>query len=356
MYSNVLRYGRGHLQAAAWRGRLRPSVLRCPPARAGPHASARAARTYYDVLGVDTTASADDIKTAFRKQAKALHPDVNKSEDSEEEFMRVKEAYDTLMDDRTRAQYDEMLRQRQRQQSSRAAGSSGRGGAGEASGRRVVVWDEDMGIAVEVDLEDIAFEFFAEDSDDDSDDDEDDGFMEEFGYEMWAASPNNVRSSFQSSWQANSRKKRRRGKQDQVLTLSDKEVLLQELPRQQRVAAQQMFGARLQKLSTLEELAELIEAVDELEMMGISFEDTSEGGSTAGTRGRGTGTGGSGRSGRAGAGRSSNSSSGSGGAGAKAPPRRRSGPGSGTGSGSGTGDEPGGAGARAAARRRRYGG
>lgn len=47
--------------------------------------------TDYDVLGVDTTASADDIKTAFRKQAKALHPDVNKSEDSEEEFMRVKE-------------------------------------------------------------------------------------------------------------------------------------------------------------------------------------------------------------------------------------------------------------------------
>ncbi len=46
-----------------------------------------------------------------------------------------------------------------------------------------------------MDLEDIAFEFFAEDSDDDSDDDDDDdGFMEEFGYEVWAASPNNVRS------------------------------------------------------------------------------------------------------------------------------------------------------------------
>ena len=43
-------------------------------------------RDYYEVLGVSKTASADEIKSAFRKLAKQYHPDVNKAPDAAENF------------------------------------------------------------------------------------------------------------------------------------------------------------------------------------------------------------------------------------------------------------------------------
>ncbi|CAG5093334.1 Chaperone protein DnaJ [Thermobacillus xylanilyticus] len=63
-------------------------------------------RDYYEVLGVDRNASAEEIKKAYRSLARKLHPDVNKAPDAEERFKEVKEAYDVLSDEQKRAQYD----------------------------------------------------------------------------------------------------------------------------------------------------------------------------------------------------------------------------------------------------------
>lgn len=61
---------------------------------------------YYEILGVDKTASKDEIKSAFRKKARQYHPDVNKAPDAEEKFKELGRAYETLMDDNKRATYD----------------------------------------------------------------------------------------------------------------------------------------------------------------------------------------------------------------------------------------------------------
>lgn len=61
---------------------------------------------YYEILGVDKNATKDDIKSAFRKKARTLHPDVNKAPDAEAQFKELGKAYETLMDDNKRATYD----------------------------------------------------------------------------------------------------------------------------------------------------------------------------------------------------------------------------------------------------------
>lgn len=61
---------------------------------------------YYEILGVSQDASKDEIKSAFRKKARTLHPDVNKEPDAEEKFKELGKAYETLMDDNKRATYD----------------------------------------------------------------------------------------------------------------------------------------------------------------------------------------------------------------------------------------------------------
>ena len=66
-----------------------------------------AKRDYYDVLGVDKSASEAEIKSAFRKLAKKYHPDINKEADAADKFKEVQEAYDVLGDENKRKTYDQ---------------------------------------------------------------------------------------------------------------------------------------------------------------------------------------------------------------------------------------------------------
>ena len=65
-------------------------------------------RDYYEVLGVDKSASAEDIKKAYRQLAKKYHPDLNPgNKEAEEKFKEVNEAYEVLSDSDKKARYDQ---------------------------------------------------------------------------------------------------------------------------------------------------------------------------------------------------------------------------------------------------------
>jgi len=63
-------------------------------------------RDYYEVLGVDRSASEEEIKRAFRKLAFKYHPDRNREDGAEEKFKEINEAYEVLSNAEKRASYD----------------------------------------------------------------------------------------------------------------------------------------------------------------------------------------------------------------------------------------------------------
>ncbi|GIL69241.1 hypothetical protein Vretimale_12634 [Volvox reticuliferus] len=61
---------------------------------------------YYELLGVEPDCDDEDIRAAFRRRAKELHPDVNKEEGATEAFVQLSRAYEILSDAESRRQYD----------------------------------------------------------------------------------------------------------------------------------------------------------------------------------------------------------------------------------------------------------
>lgn len=115
---------------------------------------------FYQILGLPRDASQDDVQRAYRRLARANHPDVNKDPAAEERFKDISEAYDVLSDPQTRRRYDAFgpdFRQvpedvdpdtwRRAQAGARArAGAGARAGRGGGFG---------FGAGDEVDLEDL---------------------------------------------------------------------------------------------------------------------------------------------------------------------------------------------------------
>ncbi len=101
-------------------------------------------RDYYDVLGISRSATADDIKRAYRKLAKKYHPDHNENDASAEaRFKELQEAYGVLSDANSRGQYDQF----------------GRAGAASGGGGPHVTWTTGGGDPIDVEELSDLFDF-----------------------------------------------------------------------------------------------------------------------------------------------------------------------------------------------------
>ncbi len=65
-------------------------------------------KSLYETLDVAESASADEIKKAYRKLARKYHPDINKSPEAEDKFKEINAAYEILSDEQKKRQYDQM--------------------------------------------------------------------------------------------------------------------------------------------------------------------------------------------------------------------------------------------------------
>lgn len=69
-------------------------------------------KDYYESLGIERGASEEEIKKAYRRLARQVHPDISKEEGAEERFKEISEAYQTLSDPEKRQAYDDLGRHR----------------------------------------------------------------------------------------------------------------------------------------------------------------------------------------------------------------------------------------------------